>query len=78
MRVPENGLGKALDEMTDWLNEQVGAYNHACHSQPGLACSTAAFYFRNVEAAQAFIRAFPHASLADGLDTPVYQSERRK
>lgn len=77
VRVPAEGLGSLLDRMHAWLNENVGAFDHACHSQPGFACSTAAFYFRNVEAALAFMRAFPAAELADGLASPAYRSERR-
>lgn len=78
VRVPADGLGKLLDRMQDWLNENVGAFDHACHSQPGVACSTAAYYFRNAEIALEFVRAFPAAELADGLASPAYHSERRK
>lgn len=77
VRVPVEGLGSLLDDMQSWLNENVGAVDHACHNQPGLACSTAAFYFRDTEAATAFVRAFPGAELADGLASPAYRSERR-
>jgi hypothetical protein len=52
IRVPDTGLGKTLDCMADWLRVNVLAADFACHSAPGLACSTAAFYFRNVETAQ--------------------------
>jgi len=78
VRVPPNGLGRALDDMLRWLNENVGAFDHASHGQPGFACSTAAFYFRNVKTALAFTNAFPDAELADGLASPAYKSERRK
>lgn len=78
VRVPAEGLGSLLDRMHAWLNEHVGAFDHACHSQPGVACSTAAFYFRETGAAVAFLSAFPAAELADGLASPAYRSERRK
>ena len=77
VRVPSNGLGSILDDMHGWLNENVGATEHACHNQPGVACSTAAFYFRTIEDALAFVRAFPVAELADGVVSPAYRSERR-
>jgi hypothetical protein len=77
VRVPSYGLGTALDRMHGWLNENVGASNHACHSQPGIGCSTAAFYFRTMESALAFVTAFPDAQLADGIASPAYLSERR-
>ncbi|WP_162627735.1 hypothetical protein [Erythrobacter sp. KY5] len=74
IRVPAEGLGPQLDSMHQWLNEHVGAMDHACHSQPGFACSTAAFYFRNLETAIAFVQEFPSAELADGLASPAYRT----
>lgn len=65
-----------LDRMMDWLRANVPPLDFACHSAPGLACSTAAFYFRNVETAQAFVRAFQAAELADGSASPVYGRTR--
>lgn len=75
-RVPENGLGATLDRMMVWLRANVPAVDFACHSAPGLACSTAAFYFRNLETAQAFMGAFPAAELADGIASPAYSTAR--
>lgn len=77
VRVPAEGLGSLLNRMHAWLNENVGPFDHACHNQPGVACSTAAFYFRTTQAALAFVNAFPDAELADGLESPAYRSERR-
>jgi hypothetical protein len=76
IRVPDTGLGKTLDCMADWLRVNVLAADYACHSVPGLARSTAAFYFRNVETAQAFVSAFPDAGLADGVPSPAYGTTR--
>jgi hypothetical protein len=76
IRVPDTGLGKMLDRMMDWLRGNVPAVDFACHSAPGLACSTAAFYFRNLETAQAFVSAFPAAELADGIASPAYGTAR--
>jgi len=74
IRVPDNGLGSTLDRMMAWLRANVPAADYACHSAPGLACSTAAFYFRNVGTAEAFVSAFPDAGLADGIASPAYRS----
>ena len=74
IRVPDGGLGKMLDGMIDWLKANVPAADYACHSAPGLACSTAAFYFRNVATANAFVSAFPAAELADGIISPAYRA----
>ena len=71
VRVPDGGLGKLLDGMIAWLKANVPAAEYACHSAPGLACGTAAFYFRNVDTAHAFVCAFPAAQLADGLGSPA-------
>lgn len=72
IRVPDSGLGKLLDGMAAWLRANVPAAEYACHSAPGMACSTAAFYFRNVETAHEFVSAFPAAELSDGLASPAY------
>lgn len=70
IKVPDRGLGRLLDQMVEWLRENLAAGYYACHSAPGVAGSTAAFYFRDVEAALAFVRAFPEAELADGSLSP--------
>ena len=64
--VPPHGLGKELDFMIAWLREHIAPGDCANHSAPGVACDTAAFYFRSTEAAQAFLAAFPNAKLANG------------
>ncbi len=73
IRVPDGGLGQLLDGMIDWLRANVPAADYAWHSAPGMACSTAAFYFRHFDTAHAFVRAFPTAELADGLASPAYR-----
>lgn len=60
--------------MHGWLSERLGAGNFASHSAPGFACSTAAFYFRDVDSARNFVLAFPVAQLADGTDSPAFRS----
>lgn len=66
VRVPNHGLGKLLDRMVVWLRENMKPKGYACHSAPGVACSTAAFYFLDVGSALAFVQAFPEAELACG------------
>lgn len=78
VRVPDEGLGKALDDMHRWLKENAGAFDFACHNQPGFACSTAAFYFRDTGMAVAFTQAFPEAELADGVASAAYRSAVHK
>lgn len=67
VRVPNTGLGKLFDDMIDWLKANVPAADYACHSAPGVGCSTAAFYFRDAGIAHAFVSAFPAVELADGI-----------
>ena len=76
--VPRNGLGSEVDAMHAWLSEACGAGNFACHSAPGIACDTAAFYFRDMAKARAFVAAFPNAKLADGTESPAFQSATRR
>lgn len=76
VRVPREGLGPLLDRMQVWLRENVGAFDHACHSQPGLACDTAACYCRAAEVALQFWRAFSAVQLADILASLACRSER--
>lgn len=66
VRVPDHGLGKTLDLMSVWLRDNVPAKDYACHSSPGVACTTAAFYFCDIDLAQKFVRSFPEAEMADG------------
>ncbi len=74
VKVPPHGLGGTLTEAHIWLQQELGSREYAQHNQPGLACSTAAFYFRTVEAAERFLAAFPTFELADGTTLPVYYS----
>ncbi|WP_296722002.1 hypothetical protein [Erythrobacter sp.] len=72
-RIPGHGLGKVLDQMFGWLRENLPVQSFACHSAPGIACSTAVFYFRNVDMALAFMQAFPEAELADGSTSSAHR-----
>lgn len=67
IKVPDRGLGRLLDQMVEWLRENLAAGHYACHSAPSVGGSAAAFYFRDVDAALAFVQAFPEAVLADGF-----------
>jgi hypothetical protein len=52
--------------MVAWQRENLATQTYACGSAPGIACSTAAFYFRDIGSAHAFMQAFPEVELADG------------
>ena len=71
--VPPCGFGRALDPVVEWLTREVGTGNYAWHNAPGFACSSAAFYFKSIEVAQAFVSAFPDLLLADGTRSPAYR-----
>lgn len=76
--VPEGGLSTAVD-MTQWLHANVGRAEYAQHGM-GRSVSevdTVAFYFRTVEAAQAFLDAYPTIALADTVDHPTYGAPMR-
>jgi hypothetical protein len=70
IKVPAHGLGRLLDRMVEWLRGNIAAGDYASHSAPCVGGSAAAFYFRDVEAALAFVRAFPEAELANDLLMP--------
>lgn len=73
VRVPNHGLGKLLDRMVAWLRENMKPKGYACHNEPGVACSTVAFYFQDVGSALAFVQAFPEGGLADGTSETTDQ-----
>jgi putative SOS response-associated peptidase YedK len=72
--VPERGFENLLLDMHRWLDAEVGRGSYAVHgARDGLTDATA-WYFRTVEAAQAFVARFPMLELADGTELPTYQS----
>ena len=71
--VPPYGFGRALDPVYEWLTREVGTGNYAWHNAPGFACSTAAFYFKSIQVAQAFATTFPDLMLADGTQSAAYR-----
>lgn len=70
----QTGLGRDLDRIYDWLAEEVGAGNYACHAAPGIGCETMAIYFRCTESAAQFTSAFADLPLADGARSAAYAS----
>jgi hypothetical protein len=75
--VPPLGFGRVFDRMFTWLRAEVASTDWAQHSQPGLGCDTAAFYFGRTEDAHRFIEAFPELVLADGVRSIAYRSPVR-
>ena len=53
---------------------RVGRGNYAQHATATTVADAAAWYFREVDDARAFVAAFPALVLADGTDYPIYQS----
>jgi hypothetical protein len=72
--VPEEGFGKRLNQMYDWLSREAGRGNHASHGAGHGIMDAMAVYFRDVETAAAFIRAFPDLELADWTEFDWYTS----
>lgn len=64
--VPRMGLGRRLDDVEQWLRENVGKGNFACHSSRGIGTDAMAIHLRAVEDARAFVGNFPDLALADG------------
>jgi len=72
--VPREGFGQAINEPLIWLKTNLGAGNFAHHTATTLGGSAVGFYFRDVEGAQAFVRAFPQLILADATESIAYSS----
>jgi hypothetical protein len=70
--VPERGFENLL-AIGRWLETELGRGNYAQHAAATIA-DAAAWYFRTVDDARAFVAAFPSLVLADGTDYPTYQS----
>ena len=70
--VPGCGLGNLVVEIADWLSERIDRNDYAQHADSGASGHAIAFYFRDVETALAFVRAFPQAELADGTRSRGY------
>jgi len=72
--VPERGFENLLLAMGRWLEAELGRGNYAQHATATTVADAAAWYFRTVDDARAFVAAFPSLVLADGTDYPTYQS----
>ena len=72
--VPERGFENLLLSMDRWLEAELGRGNYAQHATATTLADAAAWYFRTVDDARAFVAAFPALVLADGTDYPTYQS----
>jgi putative SOS response-associated peptidase YedK len=72
--VPDSGFGRLSDDINCWLAAVVGHGNYALHSVQALFTSASALYFRDIEAARAFLAAFPALELADSLQSRGYSA----
>lgn len=67
IRVPPRGLGNRLSDIHVWLRDNVPEGDNAQLSCKSIGQQATAFYFRDLDTAQAFLRAFPDIDLADGV-----------
>ena len=65
--VPRLGLGRRLHDVEQWLRDDAGRGNFACHSSYGVGTDAMAVHLRSVGCALAFLHAFPDLDLADGI-----------
>ncbi|MDP0928479.1 hypothetical protein Q0601_14935 [Paracoccus onubensis] len=77
--LPEIGKHRPLDEMYQWLDQNIGRGDYAWHSAGGhtIFNDREAFYFRDPAPAVDFLAAFPELKLADGTIFPSYTSPHR-
>ena len=76
LRVPATGLGSTLLEILRWLRREVGDGSFAHHEVEALEDEALAIHFQRLEAATAFMAAFPKLELADGTATRSYKKQR--
>ena len=69
--VPGRGFENLLPAMHRWLDAEIGRGSYAVHGAAATGADAAAWYFRRVEDAQAFVAAFPMLELADGTELPT-------
>ncbi len=72
--VPQGGFGRALHEPLIWLENELGPGNYAHHGTTSVGGDATAFYFRDVEAARAFLSTHHSLILADGTESIGYNS----
>lgn len=75
--VPGNGLGTQMLDVHRWFEAMLAPGDHANHAATTTGGSATAFYFRDIEAAGAFVRRFPELVLADGTMSNSYTSPSR-
>lgn len=74
LAVPQGGLGNRSDDLTHWLNHHVGRGQYARHGSGGTGMDAIGIYLKDVERAQALVKAFPDLTLADGTTSVTYSS----
>ena len=59
LRTPDNGYGRQLNEMHEWLDDHAGRDGYAVHgfNLPGIP-EGGLWYFRKVETAHTFVERF--------------------
>lgn len=72
--VPPRGFGMRLNDLHQWLSDEIGPGHYAVHSSYALAMDGMAVHLRLPEDATALVQAFPDFVLADGVDCVSYSS----
>ncbi|RJE87945.1 hypothetical protein [Paracoccus onubensis] len=79
VELPEIGKHRPLDEMYQWLDQNIGRGDYAWHSggRNPLLGECVALYFRHPKPAVDFLAAIPELKLSDGTIFPSYTSPYR-
>jgi hypothetical protein len=64
LKVPQDGLGKRLDEMMAWLRDNLPREAFAVHSARMIGGDAVAIYFLAIDDATGFLGAFSDMTLA--------------
>ena len=74
--VPDYGLGQQLNDLHDWLSNEIGPGGYAVHTSNALAGDGLGVYLCEPAQALAPVSAFPDLVLADKTASHVYLSSR--
>lgn len=73
--VPELGFGRKMDDIVEWLRNNLAATDYAWHGAQSYAhWHTTAFYFRSITVAARFLEEHPWLEVADETVMPTYTS----
>lgn len=73
---PDYGLGQRLNDLHDWLRNEIGPGGYAVHTSNALAGDGLGVYLCKSAQSQALVWTFPDLMLADKTASRVYLSSR--